>query len=57
VFNTSPGNCQPITSTPQLVQNVQGEQNLIHGDIPTQLRFFPIVSTGVSYRFGHSRNR
>jgi len=52
-MNTSPSNCQPISSTPQLMQNVQGEVALLNGDIPTQLRFFPIVSTGVSYRFGH----
>jgi hypothetical protein len=57
MFSTAPGFCQPITSTPQLVQDVQGEQALLNGDIPTQLRFFPIVSTGVSYRFGRSGSR
>jgi len=50
-------NCQAIASTPQLMINVAGEQASINADIPKQLRFFPILSTGVSYRFGRSHDR
>ncbi len=48
-----PGFCQPISQNPTAAQNVTIEQNQINGDIPSWLRFFPLVSTGVSYRFGH----
>ena len=48
-----PGFCQPIDQNPTAQQNVMIEQNQINSDIPSWLRFFPLVSTGVSYRFGH----
>ncbi len=49
-----PGFCQPINQNPTAQQNVTIEQNEINGDIPSWLRFFPLVSTGISYRFGHT---
>ena len=49
-----PGFCQPIDQNPTAQQNVTIEQNEINSDIPSWLRFFPLVSTGISYRFGHS---
>ncbi len=49
-----PGFCQPIDQNPTAQQNVTIEQNQINSDIPSWLRFFPLVSTGVSYRFGHA---
>ena len=48
-----PGFCQPIDQNPTAQRNVMIEQNLINSDIPSWLRFFPLVSTGISYRFGH----
>ena len=49
-----PGFCQPIDQNSTAQQNVTIEQNEINSDIPSWLRFFPLVSTGISYRFGHS---
>ena len=48
-----PGFCQSISQNPTAAQNVTIEQNQINSEIPSWLRFFPLVSTGVSYRFGH----
>lgn len=47
-----PGFCQPIDQNAIAQQNVTIEQNEINSDIPNWLRFFPLVSTGISYRFG-----
>ncbi len=48
-----PGFCQPIDQNPTAQRNVTIEQNQINSDIPSWLRFFPLLSTGISYRFGH----
>jgi hypothetical protein len=54
---TLPANCSPAATDPTTAQNVRAEQTNLNDDIPTQLRFFPIVSIGVSYKFNllHSR--
>ena len=55
--STAPSNCSTIASDPIAQQNVLGEQAELNSYIPPALRFFPIVSIGVSYRFnlGHER--
>jgi hypothetical protein len=55
--NTSPANCSTVASNPTTQQNVVAEQADLNGDIPRQLRFFPIVSIGVGYRFNLARHR
>jgi len=47
-------NCAPIASDPTTQQNVAAEQASLNSNIPSQLRFYPIVSIGLSYKFGHS---
>jgi hypothetical protein len=44
-------NCQPVQSTPSVQANVVGERAELQSDI-SMLRFFPIVSIGVAYKFG-----
>jgi hypothetical protein len=44
-------NCQPVQSTPAVQANVQGEQAELQSDI-SPLRFYPILSIGLSYKFG-----
>jgi len=56
-MSTAPSNCSSIASDPTTQQNVVAEQNDLNGDIPSALRFFPIVSIGVSYRFNLMRER
>lgn len=48
----SPTDCGPINSDPSTQQNIQEQQQEINSDI-RPLRFFPIFSFGVSYKFGH----
>ena len=54
---TTPMYCGAIATDPTTMQNVQGEQTTLNNDIPSFLRFFPIASLGVSYRFGHNSSR
>ncbi len=56
-MSTAPANCNPVASDPTTQQNVLAEQAGLNGDIPSALRFFPIVSIGVSYRFNLMRER
>jgi len=49
---TLPANCAPIASDPTTQQNVAAEQASLNSNIPSQLKFFPIVSIGLSYKFG-----
>ncbi len=42
--------CGSVQTDPTTQANVLAQQNIINGDI-YQLRFYPIVSTGVGYRF------
>ncbi len=44
------GGCSPLTTDPTTQQNIQDEQRDLNSDI-TFLRFYPILTTGVSYRF------
>ena len=44
--------CDPIQSDPQTEQNILLQQAEIADDLK-MLRFFPIISFGVSYKFGH----
>jgi len=44
------GSCGPITTDPTTKTNVLSEQNTLNHDI-APLRFYPIVSTGIGYRF------
>ena len=50
-------NCSSIASNPTTQQNIVAEQASLNSNIPSQLRFFPIVSIGLSYKFGHSGSR
>jgi len=54
---TTPMYCGQIATDPTTVQNVQGEQASLNSAIPSFLRFFPIASLGVSYRFGRNSSR
>ncbi len=56
-MSTAPANCSSVASDPTTQQNVVAEQSDLNGDIPAALRFFPIVSIGVSYRFNLMRER
>ena len=42
--------CQSVNTDAGTQANVQGQQNIINGDI-YNLRFYPIVSVGVGYKF------
>ncbi len=55
--NTSPANCSSVANDPTTQQNVVLEQADLNGDIPRFLRFYPIISTGLSYRFNIGRHR
>lgn len=46
------GVCSNVATDPETQANVQGEENTLDKDL-SLLRFFPIVSVGVSYKFGH----
>jgi hypothetical protein len=46
------GVCRPVATDPETQANIQGEQKTLNNDLAA-LRFFPIVSLGVSYKFGH----
>lgn len=46
------GVCSNVATDPETQSNVQGEENTLNKDL-SPLRFFPIVSIGVSYKFGH----
>ena len=48
----SVGNCGPIQSDPTTQQNIDEQQTEIVNDLHP-LRFFPILSVGISYKFGH----
>ncbi len=56
-MSTAPSNCSSVASDPTTQQNVLAEQADLNSDIPSALRFFPIVSIGVSYRFNLTRER
>ncbi len=49
---TAPGDCTPIQDDPETEQNILEQQNEINSDIKP-FRFFPILTFGVSYKFGH----
>ena len=57
VGNTSAANCSTVASDPTTQQNVVAEQADLNGDIPRYLRFYPIISVGVGYRFNLGRHR
>ncbi len=46
------GDCQSIATDPDAQANLLEEQNEIIHDI-APLRFFPIISFGIAYKFGH----
>ncbi len=48
----SPSDCGPIQNDPDTQQNILEQQGEIVDDLKP-LRFFPILSIGVSYKFGH----
>ena len=48
----SPSDCGPIDNDPETQQNISEQQAEINQDI-RPLRFFPIFTFGVSYKFGH----
>jgi hypothetical protein len=50
-------NCTSIASNSTTQQNIVAEQASLNSNIPSQLRFFPIVSIGLSYKFSHSGNK
>jgi hypothetical protein len=49
-------NCAPIASNPATQQNLVAEQASLNSNIPSQLRFYPILSIGLSYKFGHGNS-
>ena len=53
VCDTADG-CTPIQSDPGTVANLQQEQATVNREIQF-LRFYPIATVGVSYRFGRNR--
>ena len=48
----APGDCGPISTDPDTQANIVEEEQEITSDLHP-LRFFPILSFGVSYKFGH----
>ena len=48
----STGSCDPIQSDPATQQNILEQQTEIVNELHP-LRFFPILSIGISYKFGH----
>ncbi len=48
----STGDCEPIQNQPDTQTNIQEQQNEIVNEL-APLRFFPILSFGVGYKFGH----
>ncbi len=48
----SQGDCEPIQSDPDTQTNIQQQQQQITQEL-APLRFFPVLSFGVSYKFGH----
>ncbi len=51
---TATTNCSSIASNTTTQQNIVAEQASLNSNIPQDLKFFPIVSIGVSYKFGNS---
>ena len=49
-----PPACASIGTDPTTQANLAAEQASLNSNIPSQLKFFPIVSIGVSYKFGRS---
>jgi hypothetical protein len=49
--------CQPVSSTPQIQADIQSEQNKINSGAPpydtiqSVLKFYPVISIGVGWRF------
>ena len=52
-----PPACASIATDPTTQKNLAAELVTLNGDIPSQLKFFPIVSLGVSYKFGKGSGR
>jgi hypothetical protein len=50
-------NCSSIASNSMTQQNIAAEQTSLNSNIPSQLVFLPIVSIGVSYKFGNSGSK
>ncbi len=50
--NNPSNGCTPISQDPTSVSDLQQEQATVNQDIQI-LRFYPILSTSLSYRFGH----
>jgi hypothetical protein len=48
--------CAPVMSDPTTRSNVAAEQQDLNNDV-SALRFYPIVSTGLAYKFGGSGSR
>jgi hypothetical protein len=51
--SVSAGNCGNVATDPSIEANVQGEQATLNNDLQP-LRFYPIVSLGISYKFSWS---
>lgn len=49
--------CSSIATDPTVQKNLAAELVTLNGDIPSQLKFFPIVSLGLSYKFGKGGGR
>jgi hypothetical protein len=47
-----PPACGSIATDPTTQANLAAEQKTLNSNIPSQLKFFPIVSIGLSYKFG-----
>ena len=48
----APNDCNPINSDPETQENITEQQNEINADVKP-FRIFPIITFGVSYKFGH----
>ena len=49
--------CASVATDPTTQKNLAAELVKLNGDIPSQLKFFPIVSLGLSYKFGKGGGR
>ena len=49
---SAPGDCSTINSDPETQQNINEQQAEINSDLKP-FRIFPIVTFGISYKFGH----
>ena len=54
---TATTNCSSIASNTMTQQNIVAEQASLNSNIPQDLKFFPIISIGLSYKFGHGGGR